>query len=169
MLFEFRAERIKQYKLVFPQLTTKQVHDDSPSSTQLTSLKLNKTEQSLQGDTQLVKKSPVRKSRVGPSVAPVTMFQKMKGNTNPDLIAQTNKYLSQHAFKLTDIDAPSSVAMTSNVRLLREVAPCCEDPYKGKHKREPWDQTATMKGVGLGSGVVSAASSSTWKRKVTSY
>lgn len=190
MLFAYRAERIKQYKLVFPQLTTKR-NSDSQHGTQAgaTSNSLAVTEKTNKEDSIVLRKSPVRKSRVGESVAPTTMFQKMKGNTNPDLIAQvrdrrliftqssdnvffivkTGKYLSKHAFKITDIDAPSSVAMTSNVRLLREVPPYCKDPYQGKNKREAWDQTATMQGVGLGSMVLSAASSSTWKRKVTSY
>ncbi len=102
------------------------------------------------------------------------------------MCVQTSKFLSKHAFKICDIDAKSSTAMTYNVRLLREVPPFCKDPYELKaalgpgagtmgsgssisRTREQWDQTCNMAGVGLGSMVVAPASSSTWKRKVTTY
>ena len=87
MIFKYRAERIKQYKLVFPQLTTKEKHDNS-SGEHLP--KISNTNNTAD-ESQLIRKRPVRKSRVGSSVAPVTMFQKMKGNTNPDLITQVGR------------------------------------------------------------------------------
>ena len=88
MLFAFRAERIKQYKLVFPQLTTKHASESTSKKGESNSLENSNVTNTNNEASLVVKKSPARKSRVGESVAPVTMFQKMKGNTNPDLIAQ---------------------------------------------------------------------------------
>lgn len=78
-----------------------------------------------------------------------------------------------------DIDARASNAASYNVRLLREIAPRCRDPYqppgestdrrRSAKGRAKWDDTCAMGGVGLGSMVRAPASSTTWKRRVTSY
>ena len=84
---------------------------------------------------------------------------------------QTNKYLSKHAYKISDIDASNESAMTCNVRLLREVEPRCKnpflDPLTGNSTLGKWDNTSNLKGTGLGSMVKTTPSSTTWKRNTT--
>jgi hypothetical protein len=77
------------------------------------------------------------------------------------------KQLTKHGNKIIDIDGSSSTAIISNVKLLREVEPKFVNPYEDK--RETWNSTAPLKQSGIGSGVQTVASSSTWKRKYTSY
>jgi hypothetical protein len=77
------------------------------------------------------------------------------------------KQLTKHGNKIIDIDTDSSVAVISNVKLLREIHPRFENPYEGK--RESWNSTALNKGTGIGSKVKTINSSSTWKQKYTSY
>jgi hypothetical protein len=80
-------------------------------------------------------------------------------------------YLNKHAYKIADIDASNESAMTSNVRLLREVEPRCPDPYSdpstGKSVRDKWNNTGNIKGTHMGSMVKATPSSSTWKRNAT--
>ena len=85
--------------------------------------------------------------------------------------AQTNSYLNKHGYKICDIDASNEGAMTSNVRLLREVEPRCPHPYIDPHTnrslREKWNDTANIKGTHMGSMVKATPSRSTWKRNAT--
>jgi len=179
LILKFREDRIKEFKLVFPSIKTKTQDKTVSSGTKLPTLPgaetmgledLNATGESGMSTTEK-KKRKKRLARVGESVAPATMFQKMKGLTNPDVIEQTTHYLSKHAFKISDIDQKSSAQMISNIKLLREVPPYCKNPYpnKGASARESWNDNSTMQGVGLGSMVQAPASSTTWKRKTTTY
>lgn len=151
VIAKYRSDRIKNYKLVFPRLVSKNAPMKSTMMMTGTSSK--------------------RRGKVSTSVAPSTMFQRMKGQTNPDVIKQTNLYLNKHAYKMSDIDATNESAMTANVRLLREVEPRCPDPYTdpatGETFREKWNDTCNIKGTHMGSMVKAAASKSTWKRNAT--
>ena len=96
-----------------------------------------------------------RVARVSDAVAPITMFQRMKGDSNTDisdkvwfpfpsltrkitgvrwqLSLQVTSYLSKHAFRVNGIDDKSdATSLLANIRLLREVPPFCKDPYEGK-------------------------------------
>jgi hypothetical protein len=66
LIFDYRESRIANYQLVYPNLVSK--HSSS--------------------GTLPLPSSNSRPSRVSSSVAPQTMFQRMKGNTNPDIIKQ---------------------------------------------------------------------------------
>mmetsp|Transcript_21905 Transcript_21905/g.36672 ORF Transcript_21905/g.36672 Transcript_21905/m.36672 type:complete len:343 (+) Transcript_21905:83-1111(+) len=176
VIAKYRQDRIKEFKLVYPSIKTKKevvlpAIANGPATTTMdgTNDDLNATDPTSPVVTK--KKRPKRISRVGDTVAPPTMFQRMKGNTNADLIEQTTGYLSKHAFKICDIDAKSSASITSNVKLLRELPPYCRNPYpkEGPRARESWNDNSTMQGVGLGSMVKSVSSSTTWKRKTTTY
>lgn len=182
LILKYREDRIKEFKLVFPSIKSKPAEKDATASTGLklptvpgaegeeTGENLNATgESSFNGVTK--KKKPKRLARVGDSVAPPTMFQKMKGLTNPDVIEQTTNYLSKHAFKISDIDQKATSSVISNIKLLREVPPYCKNPYptQGENARDKWNDNSTMQGVGLGSMVQACSSSTTWKRKVTTY
>lgn len=188
LILKFREDRIKEMKLVYPSIKTKPADKDIRTTTgsvlKLPTLlgaetmedndMLDQTNDSNNFDTtenRRKKKKNKRLARVGDSIAPVTMFQKMKGLTNPDIIDQTTNYLSKHAFKISDIDQKATSSVISNIKLLREVPPYCKNPYPaaGEHAREKWNDNSTMTGVGLGSLVQATASTSTWKRRVTSY
>jgi hypothetical protein len=169
IIFDYRESRIANYKLVYPNLVTKQ----SNSASTLT-----------------LPPSRTRTGRVSSSVAPPTMFQKMKGNTNPEIIKQvppflllsltrlisrpqSSTFLNKHSFKICNLN-PQSVteeyAISSNVRLLREVEPRCPDPYRtldGQPTRSTWNDTCNVKGSQIGSLVKATPSSSTWKRTAT--
>jgi hypothetical protein len=168
IIFQFRESRIANYKLVYPNLVSKQ----SSSSTKTLTLP----------------QSRARAGKVSSSVAPPTMFQRMKGNTNPDIIkqvwdislssltllsSQSSAFLNKHSFKICNLN-PQSVteeySISSNVRLLREVEPRCLDPYRtldGQPTRAPWSDTCNVKGSQIGSLVKATPSSSTWKRTAT--
>lgn len=184
LILKFREDRIKEFKLVFPSIKSKSEKDAVSTGVKLPTIAGSETigddgamvvdDLNATGDTsngQTKKKKKKRLARVGESVAPPTMFLKMKGLTNPDIIEQTTNYLSKHAFKISDIDQKSSAQMISNIKLLREVPPYCKNPYPtdGPNGREAWNDNSTMQGVGLGSMVQSVSSSTTWKRKVTTY
>lgn len=184
LILKFREDRIKEFKLVFPSIKTKPTEKGATTGVKFPTIPGTETlgdgtmnvvdDFNATGDTQnglTKKKKKKRLARVGESVAPPTMFLKMKGLTNPDIIEQTTSYLSKHAFKISDIDQKSSAQMISNIKLLREVPPYCKNPYptEGPAAREAWNDNSTMQGVGLGSMVKSASSTSTWKRKVTTY
>lgn len=70
IISEFRESRIAKYKLVYPNLISK--HGNS----QIQTLPPPKT----------------KVGRVSSSVAPQTMFQRNKGQTNPDIIKQVNDF-----------------------------------------------------------------------------
>jgi len=112
-----------------------------------------------------------RITRVSDAVAPATMFQRMKGNTNADLIEQTTSNLSKHAFRVSSIDggaANDAMNLMANIRLLREIPPYCKDPLAGR--REEWNGTCSFKNCELGSRVQAAASSTSFNiRKNTIY
>ena len=78
-IFQFRKDRIKNYKLVYPNLVSKQIPHSLPTQ------QLN------------------RSGRVSSSVAPSTMFQRMKGNTNPDIIKQVRPFLFLCFLSLVDL------------------------------------------------------------------
>lgn len=159
---EFREERIKQYKLVYPSISTKKESKNNNTMNRSDSLNMSKGI-----NASSMKKSNSRKlCRVTDIVAPPSMFQRMQGQNNSDVIEQTTKYLSKHAYKISDIDNMQSGHLTSNIRLLREIEPRCKSPISSSI-RDKWSETATMKGVGLGSMVNCTASKSTWKRSVT--
>lgn len=152
----WRRDRVKRYKLVYPNLV-KAPEAAAPAST------LQGTVTRNMAGTKPVKSHALT---VSSSVAPVTMFQKMKGLTNADLIEQTTQRIGKHGFKISNIDHPCE-AMASNVRLLRDIPPRFEDnPFP---KRQDWNDTSNMGKVGLGSMVQGTGGSSTWRRKYTSY
>ncbi len=196
VILQYRAERIKQYKLVYPTLTKKSKDTSSFGSTALVnsggetgpavgvftnasmsttvSLDAMKTEALDQAvDATVRRKKAIKKGRVSEAVAPKTMFLHFKGASNSDIIETTNRYLHTHAYKISTLDTANSSSMTSNVRLLREIVPLCPNPYldrkTGKDYREPWDITSNMKGTHVGSLVQCAASSTTAKRNTTAY
>lgn len=88
MLIAFRLERIHQYKQVFPSLTQK---GPKPSTSNNNTLKLTSTN-SVTGSVN-EKHAAMRRTRVSDNCAPVTMFQRMKGQTNPDLVEQVRTSL----------------------------------------------------------------------------
>jgi hypothetical protein len=105
-------------------------------------------------------------SRVSDSVAPTTMFQRMKGENNADIVQTTTRYLSKFAYQLSDLDQKADVSIVYNVRLIRDVPPYNKNPYK---KRERWNEKDLFAKSGIGSKVDCAASSTTFKQKVTIY
>ena len=162
---EFRRDRIRRYKLVYPNLT--KVPSGGASSNADTSTPTSAAA--------LVK--PARKGgkvlpggRVSEAVAPGSMFKHMEGNTNSDLIEQTTKLLSRNAYAIGDGSAQAS-DLSANVRLLRKPDPRRQTERMGKASDAvvEWNNTCTLKGTGLGSGVDVAASGTTWKRNTTVY
>ncbi len=153
-LLQFRKNRIKEYKLVFPSLKKpSQIKDD-----------ISRTIKS---------KSKRRQARVSSVVAPPSMFIHDDGKSNVEVVDQTNEYLSMYASKLNELDSQNDINVVSNVRLLRTVEPRYHNPYVRKKTGKlikPEFNTATLsKGTSLGSKVKSARSSSTWQQKVTIY
>jgi hypothetical protein len=168
VILKYRADRIENFKLVFPKLGINHIANekDSPEVTH----DLETSTGVLRENTRNRTKKKSRKSRVSSAVAPVTLFQHMKGSNNADVVQTTNRYLNLYASKITDIDAANTgFSATSNVRLLREVEPKCIDPYMkaGRSSRPHWDDTSQLTKTGLGSMVNATPSSSTWKRNVT--
>lgn len=148
---DFRRNRIQQFKLVYPKLTSGK-----------------KTVEPADATNKVVKSSSKGLGRtVSASVAPQTMFQKMRGLGPADLIEQTTKRLGKHGFKITSIDEPSNETMASNVRLLREIPPHFTDEADGR--KPGWNETCALRGAGLGSLVKTTGGSTTWRRKYTSY
>lgn len=142
---DYREFRIKEFKLVFP---------------------------SIKGNTLPLKlvKAPVKRfARVTGSCAPPTMFQRNKGQTNADVIDQTNKFLSKYAYLVREIDDTSGTGVTQNVRLLREIPPYVPNERKDLKKVKPWESASLFQGSGLGSKVKATPSATTWKRKTTTY
>lgn len=188
VIAEYRAHRVAQYKLVFPALTNRPAaaatgHATSVSATAALLLSKHSTTAASQAAPAERKALTLRRmmsthedaapaarsgSRVGPHIAPRTMFERNAGHTTADLIEQNTKYLSRHAYKITDIDGPATAALTANVKLLREVAPNFDNPYAAT--RGDWNSSALLRGAGLGSMVGGVqAGATTWKRKYTAY
>jgi hypothetical protein len=163
VIHEFREERIKQYKLVYPSIASKNKNNNNNN----TMNRSDSLDMSKGMNTSSMKKTSSKKRlcRVTDIVAPPTMFQLMQGQNNSDVIEQTTKFLSKHAYKISDIDNMQSGHLTSNIRLLREVEPRCKSPLGAS--RDKWSETATMKSVGLGSMVKCTSSKTTWKPSVT--
>ena len=158
----YRYRRIKEFKLVYPPLATR------PSS-------FDEDRQSL------TKSKPPKKldQKVLATVAPLTMFQHDVGLSDAEVVFQTTKNLSKHAFKISAFGESQS-GIQQNIMLLRELAPRCSNPYervgpyngrlpKRVSVKQTWDNTASMKHVGLGSMVNATPAATTWKRKTTVY
>lgn len=191
MIDQWRAHRVKENKLVYPSILSSHEESEGNRTERLPTITSGSRSGSggggggnasvVSGETGQETMSyasasrtipirreagPTRRGKVSESVAPRTMFLKMKGHTNPDIIEHTTKALSKHAFKITSVDSRQSAEITSNVKLLREIPPYCPNPYTDRQK---WNDNSTMTGTGLGSLVKSTNSSTTWKRKVTLY
>eukprot|EP01039_Chlorochromonas_danica_P002609 gene2608-2852_t len=158
---DFRRNRIQQFKLVYPKLT-------SSNSKKLTAEPVDATDKPMNSSS----KGHGLGRTVSASVAPLTMFQKMRGLGPADLIEQTTKRLGKHGFKITSIDEPSNETMASNVRLLREIPPHFPEPVAaggGDGRKTGWNETCALRGAGLGGLVKTTGGSTTWRRKYTSY
>jgi saccharopepsin len=181
VITDYRQHRISQYKLVFPALTSKTSSASSSAASLLLTTGSSSTANLGESKALTLRKmmstyqppktlsnAPSNSALVGPHIAPRTMFLRNQGLTTADLIEQNTKYLSKHAYKVTDIDGPASAEITYNVKLLREVSPKYDNPYETS--REDWNSSAVLKGAGLGSMVKGVqAGATTWKRKYTSY
>ena len=198
-ILKYRAERVKQYKLVYPSLTKKK-KDTSAFGAASTGADTgtgtgiatgsgtagsmagggagslsgsNIFSGSMSQSTTTARKRKPKMGKVSEAVCPKTMFVSMKGANNSDIIETTNKYLHSHAYKISTLDTANSPSMTANVRLLREIVPLCPNPYldkkSGKDTREGWNDTSQMTKTGVGSLVKCAASTTTWKRNTTAY
>jgi hypothetical protein len=82
MILKFRQNRIQQYKQVFPSLRQNIINRDSQNCFNA-QIEMSGIER---------RHSMERKFRVSDNIAPSTMFQRMKGQTNPDLIEQVFLY-----------------------------------------------------------------------------
>ena len=160
VIMKFRETRVKEYKLVFPSIGGGTKGGDAGTT----------------GDGTLIRKKskrPKRVSRVSDIVAPPSMFQKGAGNNNVEVVDQTNKYLCKYASILNELDNQNDTNVVANVRLLRTVEPTLKNPYvskkTGKCIRPPFEFAKLAQGGSLGSMVKAANSSSTWKKKYTSY
>jgi hypothetical protein len=153
----YRVNRIKEFKLVFPSIGSGSKHSTNAT------------------DGVIVRKTrkPKKISRVSSIVAPPSMFQTNVGNNNVEVVDQTNKYLCRYASILNEFDNQNDVNVVANVRLLRTVEPTFKDPYlskkKGKPTRPPFEFAKLAQGGSLGSMVKASNSSSTWKKKYTTY
>jgi hypothetical protein len=196
---EFRADRIRRYKLVFPNLTSgpkrskkisaEPAADDGDLSS-MGSFDNFKPPGALYQTSRFI---------VSENTAPRTMFQRNKGQSNSQVTEQTTKFLSKHAFKITGEKA-SATDTTMNVRLLRDLSMkhTIADTFKSTSaarlggtimtrtgqntldgtygrieydknaKLQPyWNNTCTLKGMGMGSKVKGIGGSTTWKQKAT--
>lgn len=174
VIVEFRKDRIKRYKLVFPNLTKKKNTSSEDKLSVAEGIRNVDKSEGFSSKTALRKKKTNRMTlkggTVSEAVAPRTMFKSKEGQTNADLIQERTQYLSKHAFKVTNIDEKQSSEIISNIRLLREAPPYCKDPYEDSKDRVSWNSTSQLTGTGLGSMVKSINSSTSYnKRKVTLY
>ncbi len=168
VLEKYRLDRVKRYKLVFPDITTTSTSEDTQHCPQSDSRKVTNASMSMNKKQTLKTGLQSTMGRtVSTSVAPETMFQRMKGLSNADLMEQATERLGRHGFKIVGIEKPCSVAVASNVKLLRDIPPHFPNPYAGR--REEWDGTSNMGKVGVGSLVQGTSSSTSWRRKYTSY
>jgi hypothetical protein len=152
----YRAKRIKDFKLVYPPLAARPSFDEDRKP--------------------LPRSKPPRKldMKIIATVAPLTMFQHGIGKSDAEVVFQTTKNLSKHAFKIAAFGEPQT-GLQQNVMLLREMSPKCDNPYervgayngrlpKRVSVKQGWDNTAATKGVALGSLVKATPSATTWKR-----
>lgn len=86
LLETYRKKRIKDYKLVFPNLTNKSATKNTLQNSTKLILNSSSLLQDITNCEQSIRSS--RQKTVSLAVAPETMFQKMKGLTNADLIDQ---------------------------------------------------------------------------------
>eukprot|EP01040_Poterioochromonas_malhamensis_P015456 gene15456-17297_t len=120
MLHKYREDRVKRFKLVYPDLTNKNkssLNTTRKNSVESSSLNTfqnqiaqatgNITMGSL-ASTSLADSKNQKHKTVAPYIAPQTMFQKDKGCNNADLLEVTMKQLSKHGNKILDIDAKAS-------------------------------------------------------------
>lgn len=153
----YREKRIKDFKLVYPPLATRPSSFDEDRKS-------------------LPKSKPPKKldMKVIATVAPLTMFQKGMGKSDAEVVFQATKNLSKHAFKISAFGEEQK-GLQQNMMLLREMEPKLASPYvkvgayngrlpKQISVKEGWDNTATTKGVALGSMVKATPSATTWKR-----
>ena len=129
---KWRADRIKQYKLVFPE-PAGGPPDTTPHRT---------------GH---FEHPPPRKGLVSSAVAPKTMFIRKKGLTNADVVEAQVSLLKKHAFRLCQVGVPTDPGITQNVRLLRDVEPSVTKEYDpfldratGRRTRENWNPSTTF-------------------------
>lgn len=110
--------------------------------------------------------------KISKSTVPSTMFMKLEGLRNADLIEETTDLLNKNKFKISSIDYSINSDAAVNVRLLRDVGVAFQDPYiqkNGTRIKDAWNSTYGMKGVIPGSKINCAPSSTTSKIKYTSY
>ena len=130
----WRADRIKQYKLVFPEMGSGLPPDTRPHRT-------GHFERGPAGPPKLVSEA----------IAPKSLFQRKKGLNNADVVEAQVRLLTKYACQLTEVGNASAEGMTSNVRLLRDVAPTLGvyDPYldktTGKRSKGRWDPSTSFK------------------------
>lgn len=130
----WRAERVKQYKLVFPDMGAGSGPADSqPHKTGPWPAK------------------PLPKGYVSTAIAPKSLFKKKTGLTNADIVEAQVKMLTKYAFQLTEVGTGNTTGMTSNVRLLRDVEPTMSrvyDPYlnaaTGERSKGRWDPSTAF-------------------------
>ena len=159
----YREEVIKRNKVIFPAVaaatTTQKQRGQQQGSTMATSARRTMLAKTTRG--------AVAKKKVwAPDVAPATMFQYDKGLNNTEIAVRTTKLLTTRACAIADpADGNQASSLTSNVGLLRE-------PTDWRNsRRDPnipaFDRWCTVKGMGMGSYVKSAASRTTAKRRST--
>lgn len=113
---------------------------------------LANSQKSNSGSLSLTRKTqrPRPSGKVSEAVAPKTMFLRLKGSSNPDVIRETNSMLNKYSAKICTLDTVNSPSLAANVRLLREVLPVCSNPYEIKgsasinglgtrYSRDPWE------------------------------
>lgn len=118
MLHKYREDRVKRYKLVFPDLTNKNKSSSKKSSADSTSLNTfqNQIAQMTSNlsmgslaSTSIADSKNLRHKTVAPYIAPPTMFQRNKGHNNADLVEVVSKF-------------PSYVYLWSDVSLTDDAA-----------------------------------------------
>lgn len=146
---KFRDDRIKNYKLIYPSLATKN-KSFSGSSTKFPPDHFTK--------------SLRRQKQVSEASAPAEMFQSMVGYGEAEIIKEKNHALANHAFKICEVGSSNSNALRDNVVMIRELGPTFRNPIPD---RASWNDTGNIKGTQIGSMVKATASRTTWIRKVT--
>lgn len=151
-------ERIKQFKLVYPSLTAGNRKQSGQEGDTALSTAARTMDPMVTGQSQIMQddhldastrgrpKSHKRRGRVSEAVAPKTMFLRLQGQTNPDVIQQTNMYLNKYASMICSVDNVNSTSLPANVRLLRETVPRCPNPYvkNGKSLRADWNNSIVI-------------------------
>jgi len=131
----WRNERIKQYKLVFPEMGGGSGSPDTRPH-----------------KTGPWEHPPPFKGLVSKAVAPKTMFKSKKGLTNADVVEVQSKLSTKYACQLLTVGEPNNIGITQNVRLLRDVEPSVNEAYDpfldkktGQRTRGPWDPSTAFK------------------------